>query len=325
MVRSAAPASGRSGGSRAVTRAAFEKMLASSVPRVSLLLGGDPVVAQELAASVAGRPEFADPFGAPGGSLFATEVKLRDLASRFEELPLMAAERVFVVKAAEALLKNDAAALARSFPPDQGTTAVVLVSTEVDARPARKSAARWEDVLPAHAVRVSVGPSTLEDAIRWGRAGATGAGIVVEDSVWKACHKRAAGDGARLRTDIELVVLGVLSGLKAEQSARERGRTLEEASETLGALVAEGDWRALWPAAERFRALGGQMDARGPEWVSGAAERVARGDAAGRDALHALALLQMRWRRETGEARKVLERSALELTWTRLKRTGERR
>ncbi len=322
MVKSAAPGGGGTGGSRLVTRAAFEKMLLSGVPRVTLLVGGDPMVAQEIAASIASRPEFADPMGA-GGSLFATELKLRDLASRFEELPLLAMERVFVVKAAEALLKNDAADLARIFPPAGGTTAVVLVSADVDPKPSRKSPARWEDVLPAHAARVPVGPPTLDDAMRWGRDAAASAGVKLDDPLWKACHKRAAGDGARLRTDIELAVLGALSGLKAEQSMRERERTEEEVTAELRALVLDGDWRALWPAAERFRALGGQMDARGPEWVRGAAEGAGRGGARGLDALRELSMLQLRWRRETGEARQVLERCALELTLTRLRRAGE--
>jgi hypothetical protein len=199
---------------------------------------------------------------------------------------------------------------------------LILLAAEEEARPAgaRKAVPRWAEVLPAHAVRAAVGAPTAEDALRWGREAAREAGAQVDDAAFKAAHRRAGGDGARLRTAIEHAVLAALCGQTAEGAGPAKEMTPEEAEADLQASLAGQDWRGVWAAAERFRALGGRMDSSGAAWVRRAAEKAGTGGPGAVAELRALSTLQLRWRREVGAARGVLESSALELALTRLRR-----
>ncbi|MBI5836640.1 MAG: hypothetical protein HZB25_05290 [Candidatus Eisenbacteria bacterium] len=309
------------GGPRALTRREIETG-SGPVPRVSLLCGGDAVLAAELAEALAARVVTPGMESFNRETLHAAEVKLRDLVTRAMELPVLSAERCMVVKGAEALLKQGAEALAHLWPPPDSGTALILLAAQEDAAPGagRKGAARWTDVLPAHAARLDVGAPTADDAIRWGRRAAAGAGSTVDDEVFRAAHKRCRGDGARLRTALEQAVLGALCGQAPDPAGAARRPTIEEAEAALEAALASGDWRAVWPAAERFRALGGRMDSSGAALVRRVAERAGAGGPAAVDALRALSALQLRWRREIGSARKVLEWNGVEMAMTRLRR-----
>ena len=112
-------------GSREWTRRELESAR-PPLPRVVLLLGGDPVLSAELGARLAGR------VGTPGLETFnretlqASEIKLRDLVSRAQELPVLSPERCIVLRGAEALLKQGADALRALWPAPQAGTVLIL-------------------------------------------------------------------------------------------------------------------------------------------------------------------------------------------------------
>ncbi|HVP37946.1 MAG TPA: hypothetical protein VMS93_02065 [Candidatus Saccharimonadales bacterium] len=309
------------GGPREVSRAELERA-AGPVPRVVLLCGGDPVLAREVAEALAARVVAPGLESFNRDTLQASEVPLRDLVSRVQELPMLSPERCLVVRGAEALLKQPGEALAPLWPGPESSTVLILLAADEEARPtgARRGAPRWAEVLPGHAVRVAVGGPTAADAVRWGRQAAREAGAELPDEAFRAAFQRARGDGARLRTGLEQAVLAALCGRGAAGAGGGPEPTLEEAETRLLEALAAQDWRAVWPAAERFRALGGRMDSSGAAWVRRAAERAGTGSPGAVAALRALSTLQLRWRREVGTARRVLETSALELALTRVGR-----
>jgi DNA polymerase-3 subunit delta len=248
-------------------------------------------------------------------------------------LPMMAPRRVVTVLQAETILaprrESEAAArameeLERLFAAPDPQTTLVLVAGAVDKR------GRLYKVLAKHATIVECGAiENQADAERWLRQRAAAAGVELEPAAARLLAERAGPDLARLRADLERLLLYALG---------QKTMTLADAREVAGPATLQDDWAMTnaieagdAPAALRQLAL--MMDAAvPPEKILGQLGWLVRSKfpmlapADLKPAVDALFRTDLALKGSGGDARVLLERLIVELCGSkRARAAGPRR
>ncbi len=231
-----------------------------------LILGSDEVAKTALAAEFL---ELVEPDLRPFNvdRLYGGETTAAAVVDAARTLPMMVPRRVVLLVHAERLLnpkresdatERDLQALEAYVKAPVNTSCLLLVAETVDKRRA----------LTKHLVSNSVvvecaGPSDSVQAAKWVRDRVTQEGMTIDPRVARLVADRAGPDLARLRADVERLVL---------YAWESRTITESDVREIIGAATSQDEWgvtRAIerGSAGDALRELGLMMDNGGVPYM----------------------------------------------------------
>jgi len=264
---------------------------------------------------------------ATSGERLVSAVSMLVAAAR--TLPMMVSHRVVIVSRAETLLapkrESEAALrahaeLERLFSAPDPRTVLILVAAGLDKR------SRMFKLLTRHATLVDCGVlEDLGDAERWVRNRVASQGIQIEPRAVRLLAERAGPDVARLRNDVDRLLLYALG---------QPVITVADVVEVAGPAALQDEWAMpnaieAGDAAAALRQLALVCDAGAPpEKVLGQLGWLVRtkfpmlAPAALPEAVDALFRTDVDLKRSAGDPRVLLERLVVELCGARRSRLG---
>ena len=203
---------------------------------IYLLVGDDEVAKAQLAAEFTEVVEEGlRPFNVD--RLYGGDATLGDVIDAARTLPIMSPRRIVLVLRAERVLMprresdrtaRDLSALEAYVKTPQPHATLVLVTSELDKR------RRITTLLLAHATVVECGGlEDVGDAQRWVRAKMDAEGRQIDEDAVRVLAQRAGRDIARLRGDVERLLLF---------TADRRKVSISDVREVVGPAVAQDDW-----------------------------------------------------------------------------------
>ena len=239
---------------------------AARVAPVYLILGSDEVAKTALAAEFMDLVE-ADlrPFNVD--RLYGGETTATAVVDAARTLPMMVPRRVVLLVHAERLLNpkresdstdRDLQALEAYVKAPVNTSCLLLVAETVDKR-----RALTKHLISNAVVVECTGPSDSVQAAKWVRDRVTQEGMTIDPRVARLVADRAGPDLARLRADVERLVL---------YAWESRTITESDVREIVGAATSQDEWgvtRAIerGSAGDALRELGLMMDNGGVPYM----------------------------------------------------------
>jgi DNA polymerase-3 subunit delta len=317
------------------TPSAVRKQIAAGTPdRLYLLVGEDEVEKAELAREFdalvdeelrAFNMERIHAGDLTTGDRIAASVD--QLIASARTLPLLSPRRVVVVLQAEGLLapRRDSEAATRAFDrleallkQPEPQTIVVFVAGALDRR------SRGAKLVAKQATVVECGViEDRADAERWVARRVSAAGAAIEPAGARLLADRAGTDVARLRNDVERLLLYALG---------QPAITVEDVKQIVGPAALQDDWGMtnaieVGNAAEALRQLALLLESgAAPEKVLGQLGWLVRAKfpilapSALAPAVDALFRTDQDLKRSAGDARILLERLVVELCGSRARR-----